>query len=854
MTVTSQQQPSKSNIDAIVTEGLESHAVSYPGVATAATTTKKKTLYDKLFEDHVICEIKHEFPLSNEFPYSKEGGNKTGSDIDTDTDKTFLIYIDRHLVHEVTSPQAFEGLATSNRSVRRPDSTLVTADHNIPTTDRSNFKSAKTFIHNNDSRTQVVTLQENVAKFGLRYFGLDNINQGIVHVIGPEQGFTLPGTTLVCGDSHTSTHGAFGSLAFGIGTSEVEHVLATQTLIQKKSKNMNIRVDGSLPIGVTSKDLVLHIIGLIGTAGATGCAIEFSGSCIQGLSMEARMSICNMAIEAGGRAGIIAPDQTTFDYLKGRPMAPVYGSETWNKALAYWRTLYSDEGAAFDKQVVINAADVKPTVTWGTSPEQVSPITGSVPDPNTCPKDKKEGMERALKYMGLVANTPLINIKIDKVFIGSCTNSRIEDLRSAAAVVKGCLQSGLKKAPHVYAMVVPGSGLVKQQAEREGLHKIFIDAGFDWREAGCSMCLGMNPDQLNPEERCASTSNRNFEGRQGPRGRTHLMSPAMAAAAGISGYLCDVRTFKIDASVANLAPSSCSFSSPDSSTIGIGMEINMHKEDVSIINCTKEDCSNGSCDNNDCKNNRNNNNNKNNNNSNHNNRFNNKQFTVVKGIAVPLEMANVDTDMIIPKQFLKTLTKSGLGKSLFYEMRYQSDGKSENKSFVLNQSQYKNAKILIVKENFGCGSSREHAPWALKDYGIQCIIAPSFADIFSNNCSQNGLLPVVLDAKQVNVLIEDSKNGNDITVDLSQLKVVRSNGEEFVFEVDPVVRHRLLNGLDDIGETLLKEELIKKFENLRSSYYPWLDGATTSFVPSVSASQLKRFSSDAAGHGVRVNW
>ena len=400
------------------------------------------------------------------------------------------------------------------------------------------MKNIETFVEEEDSRVQCITLEDNVRDFGITYFGLGDKRQGIVHIIGPEQGFTLPGTTVVCGDSHTSTHGAFGSLAFGIGTSEVEHVLATQTLITKRSKNMRIKVDGDLSPGVSSKDIILHAIGKIGTAGGTGAVIEFCGSAIEGLSMEARMSICNMSIEGGARAGMVAPDETTFEYLKGRPLAPVYGSEQWNKAVAYWKSLKSDPGAKYDIDVFIDAADITPTVTWGTSPEDVVPITGKVPDPETfATEEKKDAGRRMLEYMGLTANTPMEEIVVDKVFIGSCTNARIEDLRAAALVVKGKkVAQNIKRA-----MIVPGSGLVKTQAEAEGLDKIFLDAGFEWREAGCSMCLGMNPDILAPKERCASTSNRNFEGRQGAGGRTHLMSPVMAAAAAIVGKLADVR-------------------------------------------------------------------------------------------------------------------------------------------------------------------------------------------------------------------------------------------------------------------------------------------------------------------------
>ena len=449
--------------------------------------------------------------------------------VDEAPDGTCLLYIDRHLVHEVTSPQAFEGLRLAGRRVHRPEATLAVPDHNVPTSDRSKP------IADETSRIQVETLEENCREFGIRLFGMRDIRQGIVHVIGPEQGFTLPGTTIVCGDSHTSTHGAFGALAFGIGTSEVEHVLATQTLIQKKPRTMRISVEGELPFGVSAKDVILAIIGKIGTAGGTGHVIEYAGPVVRGLSVEGRMTICNMSIEAGARAGLIAPDEKTWRYLEGRPMAPT--GAAWEQAVAYWRTLPSDPGARYDSEVRLEAAMIEPQVTWGTSPQDVVPISGSVPDPRDAKDEaQRRAMERALEYMGLEPGTPMSEVRLDKVFIGSCTNARIEDLRVVAKIV-----AGKKVAPSVEAMIVPGSGLVKHQAEAEGLDRIFKDAGFDWREPGCSMCLGMNPDQLKPGERCASTSNRNFEGRQGRGGRTHLVSPAMAAAAAITGRLTDVR-------------------------------------------------------------------------------------------------------------------------------------------------------------------------------------------------------------------------------------------------------------------------------------------------------------------------
>ena len=466
--------------------------------------TQPKTLFDKIWGSHVVRQ---------------------------DADGTCLLYIDRHMVHEVTSAQAFEGLRLAGRKARRPEATLVVCDHNVPTTDRDKP------IADDDSRIQVETLEKNAADFGLLYFPLLDIRQGIVHIIGPEQGFTQPGMTIVCGDSHTATHGAFGALAFGVGTSEVEHVLATQTLIQKPAKNMRITVTGSPHHGVGAKDIILAIIGRIGTAGGTGHVIEYTGEAIRELSMEGRMTVCNMTIEGGARAGLVAPDETTFAYMLGRPMAP--GADQWDAAVAHWKSLPSDPGATYDAEITLSAADIEPLVTWGTSPEDVAPITGEVPDPAKARGDaKRRAMERSLEYMGLEAGTKLAEIPIQTAFIGSCTNGRIEDLRAAAAIAKG-----RKVADGIRALVVPGSGLVKKQAEDEGLDAVFTEAGFEWREPGCSMCLAMNPDKLAPGERGASTSNRNFEGRQGPGGRTHLMSPAMVAAAAIRGHITDVRDF-----------------------------------------------------------------------------------------------------------------------------------------------------------------------------------------------------------------------------------------------------------------------------------------------------------------------
>ncbi|KIY63479.1 hypothetical protein CYLTODRAFT_382240 [Cylindrobasidium torrendii FP15055 ss-10] len=730
-----------------------------------------RTLYDKIWDDHVV---------------------------DVKEDGLALIYIDRHLVHEVTSPQAFEGLRVAGRPVRRPDCTLATVDHNVPTVSRKNLSTVEKFIDEPDSRAQCMALEENVKEFGVTYFGMKDKRQGIVHVIGPEQGFTLPGITCVCGDSHTSTHGAFGSLAFGIGTSEVEHVLATQTLLQKKGKNMRISVNGDLYEGVTSKDVILHIIGVIGTAGGTGSVIEYAGSVFRGFSMESRMSVCNMSIEAGARAGMVAPDEVTFEYLRNRPLSPK--GETWDRAEAYWRTLKSDEGAKFDIEVDIKASDIVPTVTWGTSPQDVVPITGVVPDPSKIEDPtKRASAERSLNYMGLTPNTPMEEVTVDKVFIGSCTNSRIEDLRSAAKVV---IAAGVdaRVAPNVHAMIVPGSGLIKKQAEAEGLDAVFKRAGFDWREAGCSMCLGMNPDQLAPGERCASTSNRNFEGRQGSGGRTHLVSPAMAAAAAITGKLTDVRKFMGATADENVAAGpklkvTSAFDYMDDPVLP------SPAPRVPTTNPTEQGLppseSPSSVE----------------------------KFVVLKGIAAPLHIENVDTDMIIPKQFLKTLKRTGLASALFYTLRRDPMTGKET-DFVLNREPYTKAKILVVTgKNFGCGSSREHAPWSLNDFGIRCVIAPSFADIFRNNSMQNGMLPVILPQEECRALAEDAEAGLELEVDLEKEEVRRPNGKPAIkFTTDPFRRHCLLNGLDDIALTLQRGASIEEFETRRSDVWPWLDG------------------------------
>ena len=630
-------------------------------------------------------------------------------------------------------------------------------------------------------------------EFGLTYFGLGDKRQGIVHIIGPEQGFTLPGTTVVCGDSHTSTHGAFGSLAFGIGTSEVEHVLATQTLITKRSKNMRVKVDGQLPAGVSSKDIILHTIGKIGTAGGTGAVIEFCGSAIEGLSMEARMSICNMSIEGGARAGMVAPDQTTFEYLKGRPLAPQPDSPVWKSAIEYWSSLRSDPGAKYDIDVLINAKDITPTVSWGTSPQDVVPITGRVPHLSDFDSPERQAnAKRALEYMGLEPGTRMEDIAVDKVFIGSCTNARIEDLRAAAKIVQGQkVSSTLKRA-----MIVPGSGLVKKQAEEEGLDKVFTDAGFEWREAGCSMCLGMNPDILSPRERCASTSNRNFEGRQGALGRTHLMSPVMAAAAALTGRLTDVRKISSENTTpkkaepkVDLAPQVAEMSDGDS----MEQVLDEPEDGEQSGNTASKAPAAGM-----------------------------PPFTTIKGIAAVLERANIDTDLIIPKQFLKTIKRTGLGTALFHPLRYNEDGSETD--FILNQPRYRQSKILVVTgPNFGCGSSREHAPWSLLDFGIKCIIAPSYADIFFNNTFKNGMLPIAItDQPTLEKIAIEAKSG-EIEIDLPNQQIKDASGTKLAdFDVEEFRKHCLVNGLDDIGLTMQVEDKIRTYEERAAKETPWI--------------------------------
>ncbi|KAH8925242.1 aconitase iron-sulfur domain-containing protein, partial [Atractiella rhizophila] len=553
-----------------------------------------------------------------------------------------------------------------------------------------------------------------------------------------------------------------------------------------------IQVDGTLGEGVSSKDVILHIIGVIGTAGATGCVVEYCGTTFENMSMEARMSVCNMSIEAGARAGLVAPDETTFAYLKGRPMAPK--GDEWDKAVEWWKSLRTDAGAHFDKVVLIKAEDIEPTVSWGNSPQDVVPITGNVPRPEEATTEtRKQAIIRALKYQGLEAGMKMEDVKVDKVFIGSCTNARIEDLRSAASVA-----INQKVAPNVYAMVVPGSGLVKLQAEKEGLDKIFKAAGFDWREAGCSMCLGMNPDKLKPGERCASTSNRNFEGRQGPGGRTHLMSPAMAAAAAVKGHLYDVRKMTIGALPSTKGETAIEV--PTTTTAAALQESNPNasssaRSKPAPVTSSKKGAGL-------------------------------PPFTVWKGVAAPLHRANVDTDTIIPARFLKTIKRTGLGSALFDPIRYDPETREENPDFILNKEPYRQSKILVVTgENFGCGSSREHAPWALQDFGIRSIIAPSFAEIHENNLFKNGMLPISsLSQDQIQLLAKDAEAGQELTIDLPRQVIVRPNGEEIPFEVEEFRKHCLVNGLDDIGLTLAMTDKIEEYESMREKTWPWLEG------------------------------
>ena len=583
-----------------------------------------------------------------------------------------LLFIDLHLVHEVTSPQAFEGLRLAGRKLRRPDLTIATEDHNTPTLDIDKP------IADLTSRTQIETLRTNCREFGVRLHSLGDAEQGIVHVVGPQLGLTQPGMTVVCGDSHTSTHGAFGALAFGIGTSEVEHVMATQTLSLKPFKTMAINVEGTLRPGVTAKDIILAVIAKIGTGGGQGYVLEYRGSAIRALCMEARMTICNMSIEAGARAGMVAPDQTTFDYLKGRPHAPE-GAD-WDAAVEYWQTLRTEDDAEFDAEVFLDANTLEPFVTWGTNPGQGVSLSDTVPSPDDfADENAKAAAERALAYMGLEAGTPMKEIPVDTVFLGSCTNSRIEDLRIAADIIRG-----RQKAPNVRMMVVPGSARVRLEAEAEGLDQVFKEFGAEWRFAGCSMCLGMNPDQLALGERCASTSNRNFEGRQGKGGRTHLVSPVVAAATAVRGTLSSPSDLD-PVSLTRRRPSAHAVCCPTTQPRSTAME----------------------------------------------------KFTTHTGIGVPLRQSNVDTDQIIPAVYLKRITRTGFEDALFAAWR-------KNRRFILNQEPFNRGSVLVAGPDFGTGSSREHAVWALKDYGFRVVLSSRFADIFRGNSGKQGLLAAEL--------------------------------------------------------------------------------------------------------------
>jgi 3-isopropylmalate dehydratase len=716
-------------------------------------------LYDKIHTSHTVVNKEGELPL---------------------------LYVDSHIVYEITSPQAFDSLRSSNRTIRRPDLTIATVDHNIPTLSRKHLHGLNSYITDPQSKLQVATLERNVRHHSLTYFGLNDRRQGIVHVIGPEQGFAKPGTILVCGDSHTGTNGAFGNLALGIGTSEVEHVLATQTIRLQKFKNMRITVEGKLHPGVEAKDLMLHIVGTIGFAGATGHVVEYAGSTIRNMSMEARMTICNMSIEAGGRAGLIAPDDVTFAYMKGRPFAP---REHWEEAVSYWRTLVSDEGAIFDKEVYIDATQVVPTVSWGTTPQEVSPVTGVTPDPSQLenPTERRR-ITRALDYMGLKPNMKIADIKIDKVFIGSCTNARIEDLRSAAMILRGRTVS-----PNVTAIVVPGSGLVKRQAEEEGLDKVFLNAGFEWREAGCSMCPGINPDRLSRGERCASTSNRNLEDRQGLGGRTHLMSPVTAAATALTGFIANIYDYPpLQTEETEIVQDQELAPQPTPPNTDQLRSLDQTSDSEPSDQLTSKS---------------------------------NDGLTTIKGVAAPLHLSNVDTDMIIPGKYLAVVKKTGLGKALFTSLRYDAEGKPKP-DFVLNKPPGSSAKFLFVTgENFGCGSSREHAVWALKDFGIRVVVAPSFAGIFFNNAFKNGVLPVVLPSNLLAELAAEVEKDPQVEFELNlpEQVLIRPNGERIGFEVEEFKKYCMINALDEIDLALQHEESIRRYEQWRSKQFPWLE-------------------------------
>ncbi|GJJ14510.1 hypothetical protein Clacol_008774 [Clathrus columnatus] len=721
----------------------------------------------------------------------------------------------RHIIHEATTAQAFASIRENNRSVRRPDLTLATTDHIVPTKPRKHVKSYQDYYKGDPKAEELcLALEKNAVDFGMHFYPLNDKRQGIVHIIAPEQGFILPGTTCVCGDSHTSTHGAFGALAFGIGTSEVEHVLATQVLWQKRSKNMRISIEGTLHESVSSKDVILHIIGKIGTAGGTGCVIEYAGSVIRNLSMDARMSICNMSIEAGARAGLIAPDNITINYLKGLPFSPKPGDE-WDKAENYWKTLYSDKDAKFDIDITIDAQEISPCITWGTSPQDVVPITGSVPYPESFQDDpnREEAVRRSLTYMDLRPGTQMEDIAIDKVFIGSCTNGRIEDLRSVASVILAAGPDAHVSSNVVQALIVPGSGIVRQQAEFEGLDVIFERAGFDWREAGCSMCCGLNQDRLKVGERCASTSNRNFEGRQGSGGRTHLLSPIMAAAAALNGRLTDVRKY----GVLPKLPGSSSQTRQETTT-STNLTLSQRNEPVAAENVNKPSTPKNQTATPETSTTKD-----------------QLKFTILRGIAAPFSLENINTDVILSVQFLTGVKRSGYGQYLFNALRF-SPSTGERSDFILNRVPFNNSSIIVCTgRNFGCGSSREAAVWSLKEFGIKCIIAPSFGEIFENNCVKNGVLPITLTLSKCKELYTDAEAALPLEIDLTTSGIRRPGSKlaAIPFKIDPFRQHCLLHGLDDIGLTIEKLEDITLFEQKRRSKFPWIDN-----IPAPSRTKL----------------
>ena len=772
------------------------------------------TLYDKIYQQHLVNPEDKAAPLQ---------------------------YIDAHLIFESPTPVAFAALKKTARPVRRPDLTLATVDHNVPTSDRSQYQDAGSFVKDPQSREQIGLLQKNTATHKIKYLSMSDRRQGIVHVVGPEQGLTLPGSVIFCGDSHTPTHGAVGALAISGSVSDITHVLATQTVLQKKYKNFRVCVEGELGLGVYSKDVILHILGKIGQAGGTGCVIEFCGSTIRNLSMEARMVLCNMSIESGARSGLVAPDEVTFAYLKDRPLVP--SGDNWDTALEYWKSLYSDADAHWDVNVEIDAAEIVPVVTWGTSPDDVIPITGKTPDPadfDSTDPFKAAAIRRALHYMDLPPNLPAVEIPIDRVFIGSCTNSRIEDLRAAARIARG-----QKVASTVYAMVVPGSGLVRQQAEAEGLHVIFKAAGFDWREAGCSMCLAMNGDGLAPGERCASTTNRNFEGRQGPGGRTFLLSPVMAVAAALKGHLADVREFLKENENGSLEMTRLTLDGEDVRSYG-RVEKKKTKEETSASASTSTQPSREST----CKD----------------NALANRpsqlakqsgdgipKFNTLSSIASPFDMRNINTDLIIPAADLKVTSSLGLGPKLFKALRFDSTTGEEKPDFVLNQEPYRSASQILVctGENFGCGSSREKAVWALAGFGFRCVIAPSFASIFFNNCGKCGVLAIALpDADALAKIHAAGMAKVAVEVDLPAQEIRYAQGGELIakFDVDAYTKHCMLNGLDDISNTLANEENIHVFETKHKAAFPWLFNRIRKLQPP------KRLGFDLAGARDVLDW